>query len=45
MRRCTLVIDEREQGVYYPGAAGQVLAMNGIPVIEVNSCITPFIEF
>ena len=38
MRRCTLLIDERDQCVYYPssGAGGQVLAMNGIPVIEVN---------
>ena len=38
MRRCTLLIDERDQCVYYPssGAGGQVLAMNGIPVIEVK---------
>ena len=38
MRRCTLVIDERDQKVYYPftGAGGQVLAMNCIPTIEVR---------
>ena len=41
MRRCTLLINERDQCVYYPssGAGGQVLAMNGIPVIEVKTSL------
>ena len=35
LRKCTLYIDEEVKCVYYKGVAGEILAMNGTPSIEV----------